>query len=657
MTLKPTRLLFLPFWISISAYGAEAPVVPPDSVVNNASFAAGTTPLAAGTIAAIFGSNLDDGSKNPFSAFAANGELLTMLGGASVTFNGVAAPMFSAFPGQLNVQIPLELGSAASAQVVVTVAGQSSAPQTVRLGAQSPAIFSINQTGKGQGAIQLANSATYAAPAGSISGSASSAVKAGDFVTIYCTGLGAVSNPPETGKPALSSPLSKTMLTPQVSIGGVAATVNFSGLAPGFVGLYQVDIEIPQGAPGGNAVPVALSIGGVPSNTVTIAVAGVIGNKIAAGSQHTCAVTGGGAVLCWGRNQYGQLGNGSTATSSTPVPVSGLSSGVVSVTAGQDFTCALLSIGTVMCWGFDNDGELGNGASATNSGVPVEVLDSAGTGPLTGIVAIAAGQYHACALTSAGAVLCWGLNDEGDLSQPPNVSQTSVPLQVTDIPTGMAAITAGSGFTCALASSGGVWCWGISGFGQLGVGSTFPSNNGPAVQVVNQAGTAPLGGVASVSAGFEDTCAILTNTSLLCWGANSDGEDGNNTNVQVNLPTPVLSAAGNSPLTGISQVTAGDDDTCALTTGGGVLCWGSSSNGQLGNGYIQSEIPVQVTGLSSGVTEIASGYRHNCAITSGGGVMCWGFNITGQLGNGNTNDSPQPVAVVGVGGTGLLQLF
>ena len=652
MNLKATCLLFL----AISAYAANAPVVPPDSVVNNASFAPGTTPLAPGTIAAIFGSNLDDGSMNPFSSFAANGELLTTLGGASVTFNGIAAPVFSAFPGQLNVQVPLDLGSATSAQVVVTVAGQSSAPETVPLGAQSPAIFSINQTGKGQGAIQLANSATYAAPAGSISGSASRAVKAGDFVTIYCTGLGAVSNPPGTGKPALSSPLSKTLATPEVSIGGVSATVSFSGLAPGFVGLYQVDIEIPQGAPGGNAVPVALSIGGVKSNTVTIAVAGIVANKIAAGSQHTCAVTNGGGVLCWGRNEYGQLGNNSTTTSSIPVPVSGLSSGAVSVTTFGDFTCALMSNGTVMCWGYNNNGQLGNGTTGYSSNVPVQVQDPAGTGPLTGIVAIAAGHYHTCALTSAGAVLCWGLNDEGSLSQPPNTSQTTVPLQVTDIPAGMVAITSGAGYTCALASSGGVWCWGISGFGQLGVGSNFPSY-GPAVQVLNEAGSAPLGGVASISAGYEDTCAILANTSLLCWGANSDGEDGNNTNVQVNLPVPVLNTAGNPSLAGISQVTGGDDDTCALTTAGGVLCWGSSSNGQLGNGYLQSEIPVQVTGLTSGVTEIASGYRHNCAITSSGGVMCWGFNITGQLGNGNTTDSPQPVAVVGPGGTGLLQLF
>jgi uncharacterized protein (TIGR03437 family) len=117
---------------------ASNPVVPADSVVNNASFALGTNPLAPGTIAAIFGTALDDGTNNAFSSFGTNGELLTTLGGASVTFNGISAPMFSAFPGQLNVQIPDGLGTATSAMVVVTVGGQSSAPQTVPLGSFSP---------------------------------------------------------------------------------------------------------------------------------------------------------------------------------------------------------------------------------------------------------------------------------------------------------------------------------------------------------------------------------------------------------------------------------------------------------------------------------------------------------------------------------------
>src|SRR5215471_19015665 len=116
------------------------PVVPAASIVNNASFASGTTALAPGTIAAIFGSNLDDGSQNPFSSFGPNGALLTDLGGASVTFNGIAAPLFSAFPGQLNVQIPQDLATSGSATVVVTAGGKSSAPQQLSLGAVSPGI-------------------------------------------------------------------------------------------------------------------------------------------------------------------------------------------------------------------------------------------------------------------------------------------------------------------------------------------------------------------------------------------------------------------------------------------------------------------------------------------------------------------------------------
>jgi alpha-tubulin suppressor-like RCC1 family protein len=401
-----------------------------------------------------------------------------------------------------------------------------------------------------------------------------------------------------------------------------------------------------------------LSIGGVKSNTVTIAIAGVPANKLAGGDLHTCAVTGTGAVLCWGSNRYGQLGNGTTTNSSTPVPVSGLSGGVASITAGKDFTCALMRAGTVMCWGYNFDGELGNGAT-TDSHVPVPVMNAARNGALSGVAAIASGQYHTCAVTRTGTVLCWGLNDEGDLGQEPSLPNSTVPVPVTDIPAGIIAITAGGGYTCALTSAGGAWCWGISGFGQLGVGTKFP-NAGTAAAVLNTAGNAPLGGVSSIAAGYEDACAVLTDSSLVCWGANGSGEVGNNTNSQADIPVPVLDTAGTSPLTGIAAVTGGDDDTCALTTGGGVLCWGSSSNGQNGTGPKGSTdtfTAQQVVGLTSGVIEIGSGYRHNCAITSSGGVMCWGFNITGQLGNGNTNDSRTPVAVVGVGGKGLLQLF
>ena len=635
-------------------YAATAPVVPPSSVVNNASFAAGTTPLAPGTIAAIFGSNLDDGSQNPFSSFDANGELLTKLGGASVTFNGIPAPIFSAFPGQLNVQVPLNLVGQ-SAQVVVTVAGQSSDPQTVPIGAESPGIFTTTQTGKGQGAIQIANTTTYAAPSGSISGSASRAVKAGEFITIYCTGLGAVNDPPATGKPASSSPLSKTIVTPKVSIGGEAATVSFSGLAPGYVGLYQIDVQIPQGVSGGGAVPLVVSINGVESNSVTIAIAGFVAHKISAGREHTCAVNHAGGVLCWGHNENGQLGNGTFTDSSTPVPVKGLASGVVSIASGgHGANCALTKAGNVWCWGTGLNGQLGNGVQQ-NSNVPVQLLDPTGKGPIGGIAAIGGGQDHMCALTSAGAALCWGDNGFRKLGAPQITGGTAVtPAQVSGLSSGVASISPGSNYTCAVKTDGGAKCWGT--IGPLGAnGNTSPTP----IDVLNTAGSGPLTGVAALAAGYDHACALTTKGTALCWGNDLAGQMGNGTEgPPFNLPTPVLDSNAKSPLSGLVEITSGEQDSCVLTAGGGVLCWGYDPQGEVGQDPIKShyDSPQQVPSLTSGVIEIASGYRHNCAILSTGGVLCWGFGLFGQLGDGNVLNSTLTVQVKGVGGVGTLNL-
>jgi uncharacterized protein (TIGR03437 family) len=144
----------------------------------------------------------------------------------------------------------------------------------VPLGPFSPGIFTIPPGGTGQGAIQIANSnpVTFAAPQGSIPGSLARPAKIGEFITIFCTGLGSVTNTPATNAPATGD--STTIATPDVMIGGVSATVSFSGLAPTFVGLYQVNVQIPSGATGGDAVPLLLSIGGVKANAVTVAIAG-----------------------------------------------------------------------------------------------------------------------------------------------------------------------------------------------------------------------------------------------------------------------------------------------------------------------------------------------------------------------------------------------
>ena len=234
-------------------------------VVNGASF--GTLPPAGGSIGSIFG-----GHFGPSTLLADSLPLPTFLGGVSVKVNGVDAPLFFVSRNQINFQIPWEFVGETQVSVTVILDGVTSTPQTIELAPSNPGIFAINSEGTGQGAILFANSGDLAAPTGSVSCRTSRPASPGDFLSIYCTGLGAVTNPPANGAAAPANPLSATTAAPSVTIGGVPAMVSFSRLGPGFVGLYQVNVQVPENTPTGDAVPVVLTIGGVSSNTVTIAV-------------------------------------------------------------------------------------------------------------------------------------------------------------------------------------------------------------------------------------------------------------------------------------------------------------------------------------------------------------------------------------------------
>jgi uncharacterized protein (TIGR03437 family) len=197
--------------------------------------------------------------------------LPTLLGGVTVKINGVAAPLFFVSPAQINFQVPWELLGQAQGSITVTLNGVTSSSQTINLG-PAPGLFSVNSQGSGQGAILVANSDIVAAPEGSIPGRNARPAKRGEFLSIFCSGLGDVTNRPLSGAPTSASALSTTTATPAVRIAGIQAAAVFSGLAPGFVGLYQVNVQVPDSAPAGAAVPVGLTIGGAPSNSVTIAV-------------------------------------------------------------------------------------------------------------------------------------------------------------------------------------------------------------------------------------------------------------------------------------------------------------------------------------------------------------------------------------------------
>jgi alpha-tubulin suppressor-like RCC1 family protein len=257
-----------------------------------------------------------------------------------------------------------------------------------------------------------------------------------------------------------------------------------------------------------------------------VEVSGLAGaTAIAAGWWHTCAVTGAGGVKCWGWNYWGQLGNGTTGDSSTPVDVGGLTSGVTAIAAGGDevspggglysgHTCALTGAGGVKCWGYNWDGELGDGTTS-NRATPVRVSG------LAGATAIAAGGEHTCAVTGAGGVKCWGANRWGRLGDGTTTDRPT-PVNVRGLTSGVTAIAAGIYHTCALTGAGGVKCWGDR--------SPTP---------VDVSG---LTGVTAIAAGYGHTCALTGAGRVKCWGYNDSGQLGDGTASY--SPTPVDVVAG-----------------------------------------------------------------------------------------------------------------
>lgn len=191
---------------------------------------------------------------------------------------------------------------------------------------------------------------------------------------------------------------------------------------------------------------------------------GTAGLEIAAGGDHTCALVSGGGVKCWGSNSYGQLGDQTTQSRNIPVDVSGLSSGVLAVTGGFSHTCALMTGGGVKCWGDNFYGQLGDGTT-TSKNEPVDVIGLGGSA-----VGVSAGADFSCALLSTGTVKCWGNNFEGQLGN--GTTQYSLsPVTVNGLPGQITAIASGDFHTCALSQEGGLSCWGYNGDGQLGIGT------------------------------------------------------------------------------------------------------------------------------------------------------------------------------------------
>jgi alpha-tubulin suppressor-like RCC1 family protein len=264
---------------------------------------------------------------------------------------------------------------------------------------------------------------------------------------------------------------------------------------------------------------------GTGDSNVPVAVPGLgtTVSTLAAGEKFTCALMSNGTVLCWGENDKGQLGDGTTTDSTTPVAVAGLSSGAMAIGAGYKHSCAVLTSGTVQCWGHNNHGQLGDGTTG-DSAVPVAVSG------LTNADSVIGGIEHSCALTSGGSMRCWGRNDKGQLGDGTG-NDSPIPVAVNGLPFGARFIAAGEKHTCSVSVLWIAHCWGHNNKGQLGNGSTADSSI--PVQILLPADfLAP-------AAGKEFTCSWRQNDNISCWGNNNAGQLGDGSSSDSPVPVDV----------------------------------------------------------------------------------------------------------------------
>jgi len=389
----------------------------------------------------------------------------------------------------------------------------------------------------------------------------------------------------------------------------------------------------------------------VPGLEVNGVVAPVL--HVAPGERHTCALLGltvaslasglppETAIRCWGANEAGQLGDGSTTDALAPVAAAPTLTGVIQLAAGAAFTCALMRdagtqppAGHVACWGANDAGQLGSDEAPATSPAPATAAL-----PETGLfTALSAYGRHACAVTTSGLVYCWGGNAQGELGDGSIVDRrhpTLVPGVLDAV-----AVAAGAAHTCALTAAGEVWCWGANQVGQLGDGTTEGRPWAARVPTLSD--------VVALATGAYHTCATRTGGSVACWGANQAGQLGEGTTSNIGVPVPA------SGIQFAAEVAAGDSFSCARRTDGTVGCWGDNRLGQLGTqSSIRRAQPPSEAALAD-VRSVGAAGDHTCALQRAGSdtagnptwaALCWGHNQAGELGDGTRIDRYTPTAL------------
>jgi alpha-tubulin suppressor-like RCC1 family protein len=366
---------------------------------------------------------------------------------------------------------------------------------------------------------------------------------------------------------------------------------------------------------------------------------------LATGSAHTCAILLDGTVWCWGQNNAGQLGNAPSAATGTPQKVAGLPLRATAIAGGGDgnafpaaITCAVLTDGSLWCWGDNTYGQLGLGDTAGHTG-PQQVKG------LANVTAAAVGDHHACALVKSGSAYCWGANAYGACGTG-NTNAVLAPSQPVCSPSGCgtalaaSAITAGSSFTCALNASGGAACWGENIAGNLGV-AVAPTSNPTPLVVTGLTGATQI----ASSSTAVSVCTLFgsgSSAGFTCWGSDNQGQLCNGMSTGQVAPPP-----GPATLAGAALLAVGGS---SLSLAGASAYWACGANGvgTLGDGTTTSQdVPEKIV-MPGTFTALTAGNLHTCGLTSQRRVYCWGFNDNGQVGNGLTMQSvvSTPTAVV-----------
>jgi alpha-tubulin suppressor-like RCC1 family protein len=346
--------------------------------------------------------------------------------------------------------------------------------------------------------------------------------------------------------------------------------------------------------------------------------------EIAVGASHACRLKTDGAAYCWGADFAGQIGDGgANATQVSPTAVAGgLQFGWI--VAGDAHTCGLVNTGQAYCWGRDDHGQLGNDAAAVNQSTPVAVSGG------HDFVGISASGNNTCGLTAAGAAYCWGDDFYSQIGDgAPNLDRPQ-PVAVLGGHV-FRAISVGGFATCALDAAGKAWCWGNDGSGELGDGSPPQSRNVPVAVSGNLT-------FASISSGYRHSCALNAQGQAYCWGSDLAGQVGDGAGAVAQCgangcsPTPAAVVGGLV----FSEIDAGGDHGCAWTAAGTAHCWGADDQGQIGDNaaLVNQPAPTAVSGGHLFRELDTGGASNTCGVDTAGDAWCWGDDSAEQLGQG-----------------------